>query len=165
MWINYEIRTPIGDKMKKKAKKVKSTTKSIKNPLLIGKETGRFTVLKDGPIMYLDLKAAEEKATLVSKVLGTDLTAEQVIMFTFLHEMAHYKQWKTGKVTTSDLHDASFHGTKRHKQLEIDADDLALKYLRTNKLDKSWKKYALRSMMGAKRRLTLEEAKELGIIR
>ncbi len=160
MRIYNGVGTFIGDEMKKKAK----TTKSIKNPTLIGKETGRFTVLKDGPILYLDLKAAEEKAELVSKVLGTDLTASQVAMFTFLHEMAHYSQWRKGKVTTADLHNTTFHGSKRHKALEVEADELALKFLEATKLSKTWTKYGLKSMMGAKKRLTLKEARELGII-
>ena len=142
----------------------KKKAKTIANPLLIGKELGRFTVDKNGPLMFMDLKAIEEKAEKVSKILGTELSAEQVALFTFLHEMAHYKQWKQGKVTTSDLKDVSFHGTKRHEVLEIEADDEAVRFLEESGLSRAWKKYALRSMIGAKKKLTLSEAKDLGII-
>jgi len=86
-------------------------------------------------------------------------------MFTFIHEMTHYKQWKEGRFTTEDLRDTAFYGTKKHSALEKEADQAALDFITKTKLHKQWAKYALRSMMGAKKKLTLEEARELGIIR
>ena len=144
---------------------MKKKPKTIKNPLVIGKDIGRFIADKQGPVVYLDLKSIEEKAARVSEILGVDLAAEQVALFTFIHEMAHYKQWKEGKVTTEELHDTTFYGSKKHIAIEEEADNEALNFIKKTKLDKQWGKYALRSMMGAKKRLTLSEAKDLGIIR
>lgn len=139
--------------------------KSIENPLRIGKTLGVFNVDKNGPSMHLDLKAIEEKAERISKVLGVDLSAEDVALFTFLHEAAHYRQWKIGKVTTKDLRDIKFRETERAKALEVEADAEAVEFIRkTMGFGKRWTKRSLKAMVGAAKNLTLEEARDLGII-
>lgn len=139
--------------------------KEIDNPLRIGKTLGSFDVSRNGPSMYLDLKAIEEKADRISKVLGVDLSAEDVALFTFLHEIAHYKQWKAGKVTTKDFRDVKFKESARSKALEVDADAEAVDFIRkTLGFGKRWTRRSLKAMVGASKTLTLEQAKELGII-
>lgn len=138
--------------------------KTIANPLRIGKTLGAFTVDKSGPTMFLDLKANEEKAERISKVLGVTLSGEEVALFTFLHEMAHYRQWKEGRVTTKDLRDTKFKETARAKQLEVDADVAAVEYITASSLNKKWTRRSLQAMIGAEKTLTLEQARDLGII-
>ena len=139
--------------------------KEIPNPLRIGKTLGTFNVDKNGPQMYMDLKAIEEKAERISKVLGVTLSAEEVALFTFLHEMAHYKQWKTGKVTTKDLRDIKFRESARGKAIEVEADDEAVDFVKkTIGYGKKWTKRSLQAMVGADKMLTLEKARDLGII-
>ena len=140
-------------------------SKNINNPLVIGKTLGSFSVDKNGPLMHFDLKAAEEKAERISKVLGVNLTAEDVALFTFIHEMTHYKQWKEGKVTTKDLRDVKFKGTERAKSLEVEADEEAVDFIKkTIGFGKRWNKRSLKAMVGAEKTLTLEQARDLGII-
>ncbi len=139
--------------------------KEIPNPLRIGKTLGAFSVDKNGPNMHMDLKAIEEKANRISKVLGVELSAEEVALFTFLHEMSHYRQWKTGKVTTKDLRDVKFRETARAKALEVEADADAVDYIKkTVGYGKKWTKRSLQAMVGADKMLTLERARDLGII-
>lgn len=139
--------------------------KEIPNPLRIGKTLGTFNVDKNGPQMYMDLKAIEEKAERISKVLGVTLSPEEVALFTFLHEMAHYKQWKTGKVTTKDLRDIKFRESARGKAIEVEADDEAVDFVKkTIGYGKKWTKRSLQAMVGADKMLTLEKARDLGII-
>lgn len=139
--------------------------KSIPNPLRIGKTLGAFNVDKNGPAMFMDLKAIEEKAERISKVLGVQLSAEDVALFTFLHEISHYKQWKQGKVTTRDMHDVKFKETERAQQLEVEADADAVEFIRkTIGYGKRWTKRSLKAMIGAEKTLTLEQARDLGII-
>lgn len=140
-------------------------SKNMPNPLIIGKTLGSFTVDKNGPLMYLDLKAIEEKAERISKVLGVELSADDVALFTFLHERMHYRQWKEGKVTTKDLRDIKFKGSPRAKALEVEADDAAVEFIRkTIGFGKKWTKRSLKAMIGAEKTLTLEQARDLGII-
>lgn len=139
--------------------------KGITNPLRIGKTLGAFNVDKSGPNMYLDLKSIEEKADRISKVLGVTLSAEEVALFTFLHEMAHYKQWKTGKVTSKDLRDVHFRESDRARTLEVEADAEAVDFIRkTVGYGRKWTKRSLKAMVGAEKTLTLEQARDLGII-
>lgn len=137
----------------------------IPNPLRIGKTLGAFNVDKNGPNMYMDLKAIEEKAERISKVLGVDLSSEDVALFTFLHEMTHYRQWKTGKVTVKDLRDVKFKETTRAKTLEVEADAEAVDFIKkTIGFGKRWSKRSLKAMVGAAKTLSLEDARDLGII-
>ncbi len=139
--------------------------KEIPNPLRIGKTLGAFNVDKNGPQMHMDLKAIEEKANRISEVLGVELSPEEVALFTFLHEMSHYRQWKTGKVTTKDLRDVKFKETARAKALEVEADADAVEYIRkTVGFGKKWTKRSLQAMVGADKMITLERARDLGII-
>lgn len=138
---------------------------TIDNPLRIGKTLGCFNVDKSGPNLYLDLKAIEEKADRISKVLGVQLSSEDVALFTFLHEIAHYKQWKAGKVTTKDMRDIKFKESARAKALEVDADAEAVDFIRkTVGFGKKWSRRSLKAMVGAEKTLTLEQARDLGII-
>lgn len=140
-------------------------TKEITNPLRIGKTLGVFNVDKNGPNLQLDLKAIEEKAERISKVLGVELSAEDVALFTFLHEIAHYRQWKTGKVTTKDLRDIKFKESDYAKSLEVEADAMAVDFIRkTMGFGRRWTKRSLKAMVGAEKTLTLEQARDLGII-
>lgn len=137
----------------------------IANPLRIGKTLGSFNVDRNGPNLYLDLKSIEEKADRISQVLGVTLTAEDVALFTYLHEIAHYKQWKSGKVTTKDLRDVKFKESTRAKALEVDADAEAVEFIRkTLGFGKRWTRRSLKAMVGAEKTLTLEQARDLGII-
>ncbi len=139
--------------------------KEIPNPLRIGKTLGAFNVDRSGPNMYIDLKAIEDKAQRISEVLGVDLSPEDVALFTFLHELAHYRQWKTGKISTRDLRDTKFKETARAKGLEIEADSEAVDFIRkTIGYGKKWTKRSLQAMVGAEKTLTLEQARDLGII-
>ena len=139
--------------------------KTIKNPLRIGKALASFNVDKAGPMMYMDLKAVEEKAERISKVLGKELSPEDVAIFTFIHELAHYKQWKVGKVTTKNLRTPGFRNTDKCKQLELDADQEAVDFIRKSAgFSKRWSRRTLKAMVGAEKTLTLEEARDLGII-
>lgn len=139
--------------------------KEIPNPLLIGKTLGVFNVDKQGPTMFLDLKAIEEKAERISKVLGVELSSEDVALFTFLHEIAHYRQWKTKKISTRDLRDVKFRETVRAKTLEVEADAEAVEFIRkTIGYGKKWTKRSLRAMIGAEKTISLEQARDLGII-
>jgi len=140
-------------------------SKNISNPLVIGKTLGSFNVDKNGPQMQLDLKAIEEKAERISKVLGVELSSEEVALFTFLHERAHYRQWKEGKVTTKDLRDIKFRGSSKAKALEVEADEEAVEFIRkTIGFGKKWTKRSLKAMIGAEKTITLEQARDLGII-
>jgi hypothetical protein len=138
--------------------------KSIPNPLRIGKTLGAFTVDKNGPLMYVDLKAIEEKAERISNVLGVKLSPEEVALFTFLHEMSHYRQWKTGKVTTQQLHDISWKETEAAKALEVEADADAVNFIAKIADAEKWPKRSLQAMVGAEKTLTLAQARDLGII-
>ena len=139
--------------------------KTITNPLRIGKSLGSFTVDKAGPQMYMDLKAIEEKADRISKVIGTDLSPEDVALFTFLHEMAHYRQWKKGQVTVKDLRDVKFKDTPRARALEVQADADAVDFIKkTMGFGKRWSKRTLQAMVGAEKTISLEQARDLGII-
>lgn len=139
--------------------------KVINNPLRIGKTLGSFNVDKEGPKMNMDLKAIEEKAERISEVLGVNLSAEDVALFTFLHEMSHYKQWKAGKVTTKDLRDVKFRESTRAKALEVEADEDAVDFIKkTIGYGKKWSKRSLQAMVGAEKTITLEQARDLGII-
>lgn len=139
--------------------------KEIPNPLRIGKVLGAFNVDKSGPQLHMDLKAVEEKAERISAVLGVTLSAEEVALFTFLHEMAHYRQWKTGKVTTKDMRDVKFKESSRGKAIEIEADDEAVDFIKkTIGYGKKWSKRSLQAMIGAEKTLSLERARDLGII-
>ena len=143
---------------------------SIKNPLKIGKTLASFTVDKtkesqEHPTIFMDLQAVEAKAKRISEVLGTELTAEQVALFTFIHEMKHYDQWKEGKITTEELRTGSFRGTPKAAELEIEADAAAVEFVKkTIGYGKKWNKRTLQAMVGAEDTLTLDQAKELGII-
>jgi hypothetical protein len=137
----------------------------ITNPLLIGKTLGEFNVDKNGPNMWMDLKAIDEKAKKISDILGVQLSGEDVALFTFLHEMAHYKQWKDGSVTTEDMKDIKFRGSDRAKNLEVEADAEAVDFIKkTIGYGKKWSKRSLKAMIGAEKELTLEQARDLGII-
>ena len=142
----------------------KKTASVIPNPLRIGKTLGVFTVDKDGPQMHMNLKVIEEKAERISKVIGKQLTSEDVALFTFLHEMAHYRQWKEGRVTTKDFRDIKFKETARAKQLEVDADADAVEFIKKTVFKDKWTTRTLRAMVGAEKTLTLEQARDLGII-
>ena len=145
--------------MKKKA------TAAIPNPLIIGKTIGLFNVDMNGPYIAMDLKGMEEKATRISEVLGVQLSAEDVALFTFLHEMAHYKQWKAGKITDADLKDITFKGSDRSKACEAEADAEAVDFIKkTIGYGKKWTKRSLKAMIGAEKTLTPEQARDLGII-
>lgn len=138
---------------------------TIKNPLVIGKSLGCFNADKAGPVIFLDLKAIEEKAQRITSVLGVELTSEQVAMFTYLHEMTHYKQWKEGRITDDELRNTSFSKSPKAVQLEEEADLKAVEFLLTTKIAKTWKKRTLiLAMVGAKKELTPKEARALGII-
>jgi hypothetical protein len=139
---------------------------SIPNPLRIGKTLGSFNVDKDGPQMRMDLKAIEEKAERISQVLGVKLTAEEVALFTFMHEMAHYRQCKEGRVTVKDLRDVTFKETARAKKLEVDADREAVRFIenQVDWADRWGGRRSLQAMVGAEKTLTLEQARDLGII-
>lgn len=142
-----------------------SKAKTIKNPLRIGKTLGSFTVDKEGPQMFINLKANEEKAARISKVMGVELSAEDVALFTFLHEMTHYKQWKRGQVTVKDLHDVKFKETVRSKVLEVQADSNAVEFIKKNiGSHKQWTRRTLQAIVGAEKTITLEQARDLGII-
>jgi len=142
-----------------------SKTATIPNPLRIGKTLGAFSVDTDGPQMHVNLKAIEEKAERISKVLGVTLSPEDVALFTFLHEMAHYRQWKEGAVTTKDFRDIKFKETERAKNLEVQADAEAVEFIKkTIGFGKQWSKRTLQAMVGAEKTLTLEQARDLGII-
>jgi hypothetical protein len=138
-------------------------TSSIPNPLVIGKTLGTFSVDKEGPLMFMNLQAIEEKAERISKVLGVKLNPEEVALFTFLHEMAHYRQWKEGRVTTKDLRDVKFKETARAKKLEVDADAVAVEFIK-KAVSEKWTPRTLQAMIGAEKTLTLEQARDLGII-
>lgn len=139
--------------------------KEIPNPLRIGKTLGAFNVDKVGPKMNMDLKAIEEKADRISEVLGVELTAEEVALFTFLHEMAHYRQWKKGKVTVKDLRDVKFKESARAKALEVEADAEAVDFIKkTIGYGKKWNRRSLQAMVGADKTISLERARDLGII-
>lgn len=139
--------------------------KTIKNPLIIGKSLGSFSVHQGEPVIVLELKSIEEKAKRIQEVTGLELPSEQIALFTFLHEMTHYKQWKTGKVSTSDLRDDSFKKTSKCDKLEEEADLQAVDFILQTKLDKFWKKKSLLlALVGLKKELTPEEAKILGIL-
>jgi len=115
--------------------------------------------------MYMDLKAIEEKADRISKVIGTDLSPEDVALFTFLHEMAHYRQWKKGQVTVKDLRDVKFKDTPRARALEVQADADAVDFIKkTMGFGKRWSKRTLQAMVGAEKTISLEQARDLGII-
>lgn len=139
---------------------------SIPNPLVIGKTLGAFSVDKEGPLMYMNLQAIEEKAEKISQVLGVKLTAEEVALFTFMHEMAHYRQWKDGRVSTKDLRDTKFKETARAKKLEVDADSEAVRFIenQVDWVDRWGSRRSLQAMIGAEKTLTLEQARDLGII-
>lgn len=140
-------------------------TKQIPNPLRIGKTLGAFNVDKNGPQMFMDLKAIEEKAQRISKVLGVDLSPEDVALFTFLHEMSHYRQWKEGRVSIKDMRDTKFKDSERGKAIELEADASAVEFIRkTIGYGKKWTKRSLQAMIGAEKTLTLEKARDLGII-
>jgi Zn-dependent peptidase ImmA (M78 family) len=156
-------------KIKRKSiweKLMKTKSGQIPNPLRIGKTLGSFNVDKDGPQMRIDLKAIEEKAERISQVLGVKLTSEEVALFTFMHEMAHYRQWKEGRVTTKDFRDIKFKETARAKKLEVDADAEAVRFIeaQVDWADRWGGRRSLQAMVGAEKTLTLEQARDLGII-
>ena len=145
--------------------KKKTSFKTINNPLRIGKALATFNIDKVGPTLYMNLKAIEEKAARISKVLGKELSPEDVAIFTFMHELAHYKQWKMGKVTTKNLRTPGFRNTDKCKQLELEADQEAVDFIRKSiGFGKKWSRRTLKAMVGAEKTLTLEEARDLGII-
>jgi len=139
--------------------------KTIKNPLIIGKTLGSFNVHEDTPVIILEMKSIEEKAKRILEVTGLELPPEQIALFTFLHEMTHYKQWKTGKITTNELKSETFNKTAKCDKLEEEADLQAVEFILQTKLAKYWKKKSLLlALVGLKKELTPEEAKILGIL-
>lgn len=145
---------------------MKTKSGRIPNPLRIGKTLGSFNVDKDGPQMRMDLKAIEEKAKRISEVLGVKVNAEEIALFTFIHEMAHYQQWKEGRVTIKDLRDIKFKETAYAKKLEVDADAEAVRFIekQADWVDRWGSRRSLQAMVGAEKTLTLEQARDLGII-
>lgn len=144
---------------------MKKKNAKITNPLIIGKTLGEFSVDSSGPYVMMNLAAIEEKAERISKILGVTLSAEDVALFTFLHEIAHYRQWKTGKVTTEDMRDTKFRGSPHSNSLEAEADAEAAEFIKqTIGYGKKWTKRSLKAMIGAEKEITLEQARDLGII-
>ena len=141
--------------------------KRIKNPLRIGKALAAFHLNAGDPCVTMDLKAVEEKAERISKILGVPLSPEDVALFTFVHEMQHYAQWKEGRVTTADMSTPNFNKTEKSKLLEVEADEAAANFVKKAfglGKTKKWSKRTLLAMIGAEKTLTIEQARDLGII-